>query len=208
MTNAQQDSFRDGRAEEERVQGGDLKDVRLDTVFPISFGYVVKQTLPWALLGGIFIALAIFLFSAANPYREFKTDYGAFKFWVMFLLGSAIFIGKFVYAYFYAKSMRFGLQNGMFVLRKGIIIHWKGNYPLTSITNTYIHRNLLDWICGTCTFILSTANEMSDDFARISGLSYQDGKRMHSLFAPLLNKYQVSRKDILDLQRAVVDIGE
>lgn len=65
----------------------------------------------------------------------------------------------------------YGVENGQFMISKGIFLKQRGSFPLGRITDIYLERGAIDLIFGLYDLHVSTPTVSSGEFAKISGLS-------------------------------------
>ena len=83
----------------------------------------------------------------------------------------AVCLGRFVYEYLARLCIYYGIEDGHFVMSRGIIIKKRGYFPLSRITDVYLERSFVDLLFGLQSIHLSTPTSLSERFAHIEGLN-------------------------------------
>ena len=171
----------------------------LSQSFPLSTMFMVRKT------SGIFLLLIfmIGLLTFGSDSTQLSIENVRYSLnlppFFLYYCGCGVMIASLVYWYAYIQTFQFGIKDGMFYITRGVFIKNVFDYPITSIENTGVKRDLLDALFGLSTVQLMTAHEASDDIAAVRGISVGAGNELHSFLRKLLQTHQSSRLDIVEL---------
>jgi len=76
-----------------------------------------------------------------------------------------------IYHELFHASYYYGMDSGSLIIVQGVFTKRRSSYPLNKITDLYMNRGWLDLIFFLYNLNFSTANDMSYNYGRISGLS-------------------------------------
>jgi len=94
--------------------------------------------------------------------------------------------GRFVYECLRRHCVYYGLDDGQFVISRGIILKQRGFFPLSRITDIYLERSPLDFVFGLHTLHISTPTSLSERFARIEGLNLETALALQQLLSSVV----------------------
>ena len=185
---------------------GCLFEGELCPYFPPSPLFALKKAFP--IMCFLAIPIAIMAFgnqTALSSFENMRNALGVPRFAIYYVCCTimALYAGYWV---LYVRSFRFGVAEGMFYIRKGVVVKQSFDYPVTSIENVGVRRDVLDALFGISTVQLFTAHEESDDLAAIQGIPVSMSDDLHKFIRALLAEYQASRLDIQALKSAVKDV--
>lgn len=158
--------------------------------YPISALHEFKKTV-WPLVVGLGAGMLVLLSSVS--------DYLGFGFLnldptveIIFKYGAVIALSAWVLLFLYQTLVRltiyYGIENGHFVISRGIILKKRGFFPLNRITDVYLERSLADLIFGLHTLHVSTPTALSEQFARVEGLSTRNALGLQKQLTVVLSQ--------------------
>ncbi|RIL10965.1 MAG: hypothetical protein DCC75_03285 [Proteobacteria bacterium] len=156
--------------------------------YPISFLLSLRRTwlLMTFLIGLAVLKIAIHFGVVKLPLSEDEQSL-MFMSLTYLALGAALFwLMQLCYHELVRMTLRYDLEEGHFVISRGIIIKQRGLFPLSRITDVYLERSLPDLIFGLHTLHVSTPTELSERFARIDGLGFREAMGMQKELAYVL----------------------
>jgi membrane protein YdbS with pleckstrin-like domain len=152
------------------------KDNRIDlhTLYPISRRVIVKRSSGWI----SFFILCVLIFLGINFGLDtafFGADsHARLKIVAAGLLGFSV-LGlalKLLYEECQRRCITYHVEDGHFMVKKGIILKQRGVFPLPRITDIYLQRDLWDLLLNLANLDVSTPTTYSADFTRIEGLPH------------------------------------
>lgn len=148
------------------------KDVNLSSIYPISWVVGFRRTwivLTFAIVASLGATVLAALTLPGIEDGELKTlSIAAAKGLVVGLW--AAWGLRFIYEQLARLSCYYGIEDGHFVIARGIFIRERGSFPLARITDVYLESNLMNLFFGVRTLHLATPTMLSEQFARIDGL--------------------------------------
>lgn len=148
------------------------RDVNLSSIYPISLMVGFRHT--WigltvavsASIAALLLSTYYFPFLLDNERREL---YATATQGVTAGLWCA-WIARFAYEQLARVACYYGIEDGHFVIARGIFIRERGSFPLARITDVYLESNIMNLLLGVRTLHLATPTMLSERFARIDGL--------------------------------------
>lgn len=176
-------------------------NINLKDKFNISYRFLIKQTLPWAL--AVFGIIALFAF--VNESSEF--GYGLlqdldFELSAAMVGILAVLVIKVGISALYRHRYQYYLERGHLVIVHGTLLLHKGSYPLSHINDIYCTRDFLDLLLGLHTVVVCTPTLQSENFARISGLGSQEAHELSNYLVEVVEDYQIKFRNFEDQVRA------
>jgi membrane protein YdbS with pleckstrin-like domain len=129
------------------------------------------------------------------PTRPFLPEMSAAleRICVILLLGGAVLsLGKLIYEMLYYRFYYYGIEGGHLVVSTGILLKQRGVFPLNTITDVYLDRNLLDYFFGIYNLYTSNPAGISHKYSDIHGLSKPNAVALQDYLVTLTR--QVSPK--------------
>jgi|GEM_PF-3170303 len=94
---------------------------------------------------------------------------------------------KYTYEFLRAKQLNYFVEKGLFHVRKGVIIHARGSFPVTRITDVYLDQHFWDWIFRIYSVNISTPTVSSFRFSGIDGMSYENAMNLRSYLVTVID---------------------
>ncbi len=149
--------------------------VNLSESFPISSLVITREVLLWiVILSWFTLILWAFHSSEIVQGNTFSIFHDWEKFTV-FLLAIVLFLLlKVSIALINKYSIKYYIVNGdRLEIIRGCLTKRRGSYPISQITEIYIHRNFWDFLFGLASIEIHTPSSFSGDFAFIHGIKLQ-----------------------------------
>lgn len=165
-------------------------DVAIDLKkeYPITFRRAFKKAF-WVgmiALGIGAISYRIFHgYISALPEGEEK-DFYALLIASVNLIAVAWWASKVAYYQVERATYRYNVAGGNLYLSKGLITRDTGSFPLSRITDIYLHRGIGDFFWGLASLHISTPTMQSGQFAYIHGLTIRNAENLRSRLESLV----------------------
>ena len=113
--------------------------------------------------------------------------------WTLLLLAIDLFtccvwLVRVLYYLVERATYQYGTSGGNLYLRRGLIRREAGSFPLSRITDIYLHRGWGDFFWGLSTLHISTPTTKSGEFAYIHGLSIADAEALRGRLEGLVKQ--------------------
>ncbi len=174
------------------------QEINLKKEYPIRFRRSIKKSF-WRLLSAIMITAicGLFLIDAVpeiqNPTKRelikillYSSIFGAVVWW----------LSQFVYHLAEQLSFQYRVSGGNLYLRKGFITKETGSFPLSRITDIYLHRGWGDFFWGLSSLHVSTPTASSGNFAYIHGLRIKDAEKMRARLEKLVKLHDMHMQSL------------
>lgn len=145
------------------------RDMNLSRIFPVSWMVGFRMTWMSLLVACATTTVAI----AARPESELGLQISPLLLqWLNWLaLGAwGVWGLRFLYEQIARLTLFYGIEDGHFVIARGVIIRERGGFPLARLTDMYLESSLINLLLGVRTLHLATPTTLSEKFARIDGL--------------------------------------
>lgn len=169
--------------------------VDLKKLFPCSKRKALRRSigqLMFFLLALVACILADFLWVSEYQDEQFQD----LVHWAMLALIAGSFC-YWVYCYRMVKwrgrCLRYFIQDGSLMVRKGIFLKKSGTFHLTRITDVFVDQDRLDWLFGVGNIMFSTAHEQSCNFAIIDALDIRQAQRFQEYMLNLVEFMELSK---------------
>ena len=107
-----------------------------------------------------------------------------------------IWIGRIFFFEMERLFYDYRVQGGNLYISKGILIKEKGSFPLSRITDLYLHRGLGDLIFGLSSLHVSTPTTASGEFAYIHGLTIRNAEALRDHLEKLIKGHDQHLRNI------------
>lgn len=169
-----------------------LQSSILSKKYPISARYVFRASFKSYLTTILLIVVWSLMGRYLVEHLPFETIRGeAAAFFILVVLPILWSLGNTIYHFLQRKFLEFGIDEGNFYLKRGIILSARGSFPLSKITEIYIDQNLVDAILDMRNVHLSTPSFDSHAFARIGGLRANHAKQLKQTLERLAHTQRV-----------------
>lgn len=158
--------------------------------YPLSYRVVLKEVFP-ALLGAILAISGCFIF-----YR-FTTDSRLMQLLELVVIpvtitAITIFLIKLAYQLIYRGTYRYVIQDGQFVIIKGVFLKNRGAFPFAGIVDIYLKRNFFDFLMGLYNLHLATPSSTSHEFAKVEGLSRNNALALQKYVSSIVEAWHAT----------------
>lgn len=154
-----------------------LNNQELSTRFPVSWFIVPRRTI--VTLGCLVTVFAL-LMAGSFLGRELNTPLLQEAFLpglrMALLAMFAIWTLRAVYEALARSHLEYRIEHGHLVISRGVLLKQRGVFPLPRIADVYVESTFLDLFFGLHTLHIATPTTLSEQFARIDGLSYANAE--------------------------------
>lgn len=169
-----------------------LKFVVLSKKYPVSARYVFRASFRSYVITSLLIVLGGMVRPSIIDHLPFDQPMAETVFFIALVCFPIVYcIGKTIYHYLQRRYLEFGIEEGNFYLKRGIILTARGSFPLSKISEIYIDQNLVDAILDMRNVHLSTRSVDSHTFARIGGIRSRDAQLLKQTLERLAHTQRV-----------------
>ena len=107
-----------------------------------------------------------------------------------YLLGffGIVLLAQYVYAELYRAKLKYCIKSFRFVVSRGVFFPKLGSLPISIMAETYIRRNVIDILCGVCSFQIHTALDPTKSFLKIEGLKPESAIKLQALISEIISQ--------------------
>ena len=165
--------------------------IDLKREFPMSFRRSLKKSFWLFVLFLVMARVALFLHHQWVPTLAGERNIALANLSLISatLLCFFAWLGRLAYYEVERASYEYKLTAGNIYLKRGLLVKYTGSFPLSRITDIYLHRGMGDWFWGLSSLHISTPTTASGEFAYIHGLLTKDAEALQGRLELLVKEH-------------------
>ena len=160
--------------------------INLRKMFPLAYRSILKRSIHW-IAGFALLMILISLVDRINPHDETMASQIYFLFCLtLLLLGVVLLCCKLLYEVVYHHIYYYGIELEHLVISRGIFFKTRASFPLSSMTDLYLHRDPIDLLFLLYNLNVTTPSPVAEH-GSIEGLSTKKGAALQNYLLALVN---------------------
>jgi|GEM_PF-6373576 len=182
--------------------------IDLKKSFPLPMRSIFRESFKWLALSATVLCFLIYAYYIKSQNQNFNPSIAYQKTFIyIFFLIILIALLRLLYQFIYHKTYSYGIETGHLVVTHGIFHRQRSSFPIDSISDILLDRNIIDMVFGLYTVFISTASSEiytnSNGPTIIKNMKQKDAAQLQNFLTELI---RATRPEIQDVNEIVKDM--